>query len=274
MSGDKGWVSLKKFKIAMVGLVVVSLLALSGLVAPAIAAAPVALFDGNYEGHEVLTITKTLQTTPPTKKSVMLTTPALSFAIVKGKVSGGLTGVVVNSAGIGTLTVPINGYGSVKTTVNFTRNMSTRVVTVSGSINGSFSGSTVMIGGQISAHTVDRFNFAIPANLPNAKIGTPYVGHPFCDPAVPPGYGCGWPFKATNPNGGKTPYLFRAKVGWLAGGGDLIPPGLVLNSMSGQITGTPNKGLRPRLFHLIFCAYDARDSWNGVCRATVLSLRS
>lgn len=274
MGSDQDWVRLKKLRISLIGLAAISLLTLESLVTPAFSTAPIALFDGNYEGHEILTITTTLPTNPPTKRTVTVTSPSFSFAVVQGKASGALTGVVVNSAGTGSLTVPINGYGSVKTTVNFARNPSTRVVNLSGSIAGRFSGSTVVIGGQISAHTVDKFKFTIPTNLPNAKIGTPYVGHPFCNPAVPPGYGCGWPFKATNPSGGKVPYIFKLKVGWLAGGGDLIPPGLVLNSMSGQIIGTPNKGLRTRIFHLIVCAYDARDSWNGVCRATVLSLRS
>lgn len=239
---------------------------------PANSATAITIFDGTYEGYEVLTVTITIPTNPPTKKTITSTTPTFSFTVVNGKIAGGVYGFIINNSGTGALTVPIPGYGSITLTSHFVRNATTRAVSVTGTISGSFPSAGVVVGGKFYAHLADKFKFNIPSSIPGANIGKRYSGYSFCTPKVPAGYGCGWPSKSTSPTGGKPPYTFRLKVGSFTGGGDLLPTGLVLNFKNGQITGTPRKGLKTRTFRLVVCAYDANDSWNGVCRATNLVL--
>lgn len=237
---------------------------------PASSATAVTIFDGTYQGYEVISVTVTIPTNPPTKKTITSTTPTFYLTVVNGKISGGVYGFVVNSSGTATLTVPVSGYGSLTITVRFVRNTTTRDVKVTGTINGQFPAARTVISGRFYADLVDKLKFTVPSSITSARIGKRYPGYSFCVPKTVALRVCGWPAKSTNPSGGKPPYSF----GWKIGSG-LLPTGLVLNFRAGQITGTPRSGLKPRTYHLIICAYDSANSLlSGTCRATNLVLGS
>lgn len=263
-------------RLSRIGLVFLSfnllLLASPTLTSTATSATPVTIFDGTYEAYEVITVTVTIPTNPPTTKKITSTSPKFYFTVVNGKFGGTVSGFILNTSGSGTMTLPVPGYGSMKISIRFIRNGSTRDVTLTGTINGTFPTARTVITGKLYGHIVDKFKFTVPSVITPAKIGKRYSGYSFCTPKIASGAGCGWPAKSTNPTGGKAPYTFRLKVGSFTGGGDLLPNGLVLNFKSGQISGTPIKGLKPRVNHLVVCAYDANDLSNGVCRQTTLVL--
>lgn len=107
--------------------------------------------------------------------------------------------------------------------------------------------------------------FNVPPQLPAARVGRPFR-FSFCAPAVPSGKLCGPPFhQTTSPRGGSPPYTFRLKVG-----GGLLPPGLVLSTRTGQLSGTPR---RAGPWPFTVCVYDSRDTHTGVCHKTTLVVR-
>jgi hypothetical protein len=241
-------------------------------VSPASSATVITVFDGTYQATETVTVTVTIPTNPPIKKTVTVPPTPVTFRVVNGKIDGGATGVILNQHGSGALRISIPGYGSLTITVQFVRNSSTRAVTVTGTIRGSFPSARAIVSGKLTGHLVDKFTFNVVSRIPGANIGQRYPGYSFCVPKIPSGHGCGWPAKSTIPTGGKAPYTFRLKIGSLSGGGDFLPTGLALNFKSGQLSGTPIKGIARKTYRLIVCAYDANDLYIGVCRATSLVL--
>lgn len=241
------------------------LMASTGLVLPtASSTTPITDFDGSYIGKFTLTVTVTVPTDPPKKMSNTVTSP-MSLTVRNGAILGWGKGFILNKAGKANITVPISGYGNITFTANFSRNTSTDVTTVTGTLSGSFPSAYTVLSGRFSATGGDKFSFTIPSALKNAQIGKKYPGYSFCQPPVASGGLCGSFQKSTNPSGGKPPYSFRLKVG-----SDFLPTGIILNFRTGQISGTPIAGQKPTTKQLVVCAYDSNDGFTGVCRTTTM----
>lgn len=228
--------------------------------------APITDFDGNYNGSYTLTLTTNVPTDPP-QIITETETENLVFTVLNGQILGWGEGFLLNKAGQATLTIPIEGYGNINVTASFSLNSSTGVITASGQISGSFPAAYTVITGKFTASYDNKLKFTIERQLYNAQIGQKYRGYSFCVPAVAPGKLCGIFSKPTNPTGGRPPYTFRLKIG-----SDLLPTGMILNSRTGQITGTPKAGQKPGKKKLVVCAYDSSSALNGVCQTTTLVL--
>ena len=157
-------------------------IASSGLVLPtANSAPPITDFDGTYNGNLTLTVTVTAPTDPPIKESRSATS-AISLTVHKGAILGWGKGSILNKAGKAIITVPILGYGNITFTANFSRNTSTGVTTVTGTLSGSFPSIYTALSGTFSANGGDKFSFTIPSAIKNAQIGKKYPGYSFCQP--------------------------------------------------------------------------------------------
>ena len=227
-------------------------------------------FDGNYIGKCTLTVTATAKTNPPRKFSTTQTFD-IAFMVHNGRITGWASGSVLNKAGSATLTIPITGYGTLTITSHFSRNASTEVLSLSGTVSGSFPAASAVITGKFSGSSNDKFTFTIPSPiLPAAKIGQKYPpGISFCTPAVPNGALCGLFIKSTNPSGGKPPYTFK-----LNSESNLLPTGMTLNASTGSLSGTPIPGQVAMTKRLIVCAYDSSNRFSGICRGATLKLNS
>jgi hypothetical protein len=223
-------------------------------------------FDGNYNGSYTLTFTTNVPSDPP-KTITETETENLVFTVLNGQILGWGEGFMLNKAGQATLTIPIEGYGNITATAYFSLNTSTGVITVTGTINGSFPSAFTIVSGNFTASFDNKFKFVINKPLENAQIGKKYPVYSFCVPKVAVGKLCGVFPKSVNPAGGRPPYTFRLKVG-----SDFLPTGMILNSRTGQISGTPIAGQKPSKKKLVVCAYDSSSALNGVCQTTTLVL--
>lgn len=245
------------------------LIAISGLFLPtANSATPITEFDGTYIGEFTLTVTVTVADATDTLKDRSHTvTNAMSLTVRKGAILGWGKGFILNKAGKATITLSIPEYGNMTVNANFSRNTSTGVTTVTGIMSGSFLSASTVINGSFSANGGDKFSFTIPSALRNAQIGKKFPGYSFCQPPVASGGLCGSFQESTSPSGGKAPYTFRLKIG-----SDFLPTGIILNSRTGQISGTPKAGQKPGTKELTVCAYDSNEAFTGVCRTTKMVL--
>lgn len=236
------------------------------LIPTASSATPITDFDGTYSGKLTITVTVTVPTNPPQKISKTSTVP-IQLAVHKGVIVGWAQGSVINKAGKAAMSVDIAPYGKLTITSYFTKNASTSVISVSGTLGGSFPAARAAISGRFTATGRDKFIFSIPSVLPNAKIGKKYPVINFCNPVPPKGQMCGPFTKTSNPSGGNPPYTFRLRAG-----SDFLPTGLVLNSRTGELSGTPIAGQASVTKKLVICAYDSNDRFTGVCRTTTMVL--
>ncbi len=223
-------------------------------------------FDGTYTGKFVITATITVPTNPPQKISKTSTVP-IQLAVKKGVIVGWAQGSVINKSGKATITVVIAPYGKLTLASYFTKNSSTSVISVTGTLSGSFPSVRTVISGHFTATNGNKVAFGIPSVLPAAKIGKKYPGFNFCDPVPPKGISCGYYYPRRNPSGGKPPYSFRLRQG-----SNSLPTGIVLNSKTGELSGTPITGQAPTTKKLIICAYDSNDWFTGVCRPATMVL--
>lgn len=243
------------------------LMVISSLFIPnASSATPITDFDGTYAGNFTITVTVTVPTNPPQKISNTSTAP-IQLSVNKGVIVGWAKGSVINKAGKAIISVDLAPYGKLTLTSYFAKNASTGVMSVSGTLSGSFPAARSVISGKFIASGRDRFIFSIPSILPAAKIGKKYPVVNFCNPVPPKGQMCGPFFTPRNPSGGKPPYTFKLRAG-----SDFLPTGLVLNSRTGELSGTPKAGQAPVTKKLIICAYDSNDRFTGVCRTTTMVL--
>jgi len=243
------------------------LVVISSLFIPsARSATPITDFDGTYVGKFTVTVTVTIPTNPPRKISTTQTVP-MQLSVIKGVITGWGKGFVINKAGKATMTIAIPPYGYLTFTSNFSRNSSTGLASFKGILTGSFPSARAVVTGNFTATGREKFNFN-PRTLPNAKIGQKYPANvSFCDPPVPNGALCGLFARSNSPSGGKPPYTFKLKSGSI-----LLPTGMILNSSTGTLSGTPIAGQKPGTRFLTVCAYDANDRFTGVCRNTTLTL--
>ena len=223
-------------------------------------------FDGDYKGFYTLTFTTNVPS-DPLQIITETETDNLAFRVFNGQILGWGEGFMLNKAGQATLTIPIEGYGNITATSFFSWSTSASVITATGTISGSFPTAYTVVTGKFTASYDNKLKFTIEKQLYNAQIGKKYRGYSFCVPAVTPGKLCGIFSKPTNPTGGRPPYTFRLKIG-----SDFLPTGMILNSRTGQITGTPKAGQKPGKKKLIVCAYDSSSALNGVCQTTTLVL--
>ena len=120
--------------------------------------------------------------------------------------------------------------------------------------------------------------FAVTKTLPSATIGSLYVGHSFCNPAVPSGNFCGGSFNhPTNPHGGPLDenYTFTTKSISPAplGCHCFKPLGLNVNFQTGLLTGTPAPGTAAGTYRFNVCAYVAFTPRTMTCGQTSIALK-
>lgn len=223
-------------------------------------------FDGNYNGSYTLTFTTNVPSDPP-QIITETETENLVFTVLNGQILGWGKGFMLNKAGQATLTIPIEGYGNITATSYFSWNTSTGVITATGQINGTFPSAYTVVSGKFTASYENKFKFTIFKKPWDAQIGKKYPLYSFCVPRVEVGKLCGIFPKSVNPSGGRPPYTFRLKIG-----SDFLPTGMILNSRTGEISGTPKAGQKATKKHLVVCAYDSSSALNGVCRTTTLVL--
>lgn len=107
------------------------------------------------------------------------------------------------------------------------------------------------------------FVFTAPAQLISVPAGSTYSYY-FCEPPPAAGQLCGTAaLPATNPNGGNPPYTFTTE-GSLPSG----LSGLMLNSQTGQLSGTPDSTDAGNTTSFTICATDL--SGHEVCQPTSL----
>jgi hypothetical protein len=114
-----------------------------------------------------------------------------------------------------------------------------------------------------SMEAVEKIIFILPAELPEAKSGTPYPSYSFCQPdSARSGATCGGLAGATiDPTGGNPPYSFSVEFG--AG---FLPTGMALE-LNGLLKGTPTQA---GTYTFGICVKDLSDE--QVCKKTSITV--